>query len=588
MVAPSGGRSLTLGVWTGTMDVALSQPRSRRLEIVAGNDNRVVAPPGFVLINRLGDGAEGGAWRARYAKDGAQVVAKPVAPTAEIAVQQAFETLRQVGTPNLPTPRALVRAADGLSWLITEWVPGSPLSAGPAPLQAVLADAAALARALAALHEAGTHHGDVAPANVVVDGSRRTLVDLAQLGRRGVGTPGFLAPEVLAGGGGPAADRFALGALIVWRLTGEPPWARPEALLKLRGRADVVARLRALGLGSTPPTLLALLVRLLLPDPEARPASTRDVARCLADLVAAPNEVVGGRLRWWLPLRWSYAGLSLDRAAQTLDDGVTRLLLVCGPPGSGRDRIVEELVLRLQGRGVAALRQDARGWSRDAGAASGSWLEAWVAQAADAAVAGLLSAPLDAAMVPRVRAAARLAKGRVIVPADEAAGRALEGLEGVTVLRPRPLTQEEARRLVSGVVEGSEAEAVADALHAATGGWAPSIVRGGWACAAHEATAEAVPGIVAAAGGQGPGMEAGLALAVLQASWGDPDPSLPATLAPAGRPHAVASAAARAALGPQRVREEARQRRRGRRTDCFAAQRPHGLRAAWRGHMRRR
>ena len=513
-----------------------------------------------MLLERLGDGAEGGAWRARDPKDGADVVAKPVPAGAELAVRRAFETLRQVGSANLPTPRALVRAPSGDPWLITEWVPGSTLVGGPAPLREALGDVAGVARALAALHEAGTHHGDVAPANVVVDGSRRTLVDLGQLGRLGVGTPGFLAPEVLAGGGGPAADRFSLGALLVWRLTGEVPWARPEALLKVRGRADVLARLKALGLERTPSAVLALLVRLLLPDPQARPASTRDVARRLADLVAAPNEVVAGRLRWWPSQRWRYVGASLDGVVRGLEHGSTRLLVVAGPAGSGRDRVIEEVVLRLQGRGIAALRQDAHGWSRDAGAVSGSWLEAWVGQPAEAPVAGLLAAPLRAAVVPRVRAASRLAKARVILPADEAAGRALEGVEGVVVLRPRPLSTDEVRRLVSGVVEGADEDvrAVADTLREATGGWAPAIVRAGWACAHADAAVQDVPRIAASVQDAAPAMEPGLALAVLHASWGEPDPSLPATLAPEGRPHAVASAAARAALGSTRVREEAR------------------------------
>lgn len=539
---------------------ALSQPRPRHLELVDGDANHVGAPAGVVLVRRLGNGAEGGAWRATDAHDGRPLVAKRVPPSAESAVRRAFDTLRRAGSANLPAPTALSRAADGTPWLITEWVPGQPLTRGPVGVAEALADIAAVARALASLHDAGTHHGDVAPGNVVVDGDRRTLVDLAQLGRRGTGTPGFLAPEVLAGGGGPAADRFSLGALLVWRLTGEVPWSRPEALLQVRARADVVQRLDALGLTDLSPSVMTLIIRTLLPDPGARPGSTRELARRLGDLASAGSTVVAGRLRWWAPQRWPYVGARLDDAVRGLAGGVTRLLVVAGPAGSGRDRIVEELVLRLQAEGVTAVRRDADAWARREGAASGTWLETWAARAASDPVVGLLGGTVEGEAVARVKATARLARGRVIVTADDAAGEALEGVDGVRVLRPRPLSEPEAIRLVSAAVEGAQAdvEAVAKALRDAAGAWPPAIVRVGRACAREDARVEDVAAIAASRPDEDTGMEPGLALAVLRAHWYGRDDGLPCTLAPEGRPHALACARARRVLGDARVRREAR------------------------------
>lgn len=486
-------------------------------------------------------------------------MAKPVPRTAERSVRRAFETLRRVGSPHLPAPRALATADDDTVWLISEWVPGRPLSPGPDPLVTALEDCAAVARALAALHELGTHHGDVGPANVVTEGERRTLIDLAQLGRAGVGTPGFLAPEVLGGGGGPAADRFSLGALLVWRLVGVAPWVRPEALLAVRGRADVAQRLSELGLSELPGAVHALLVRLLLPDPEARPASTRDVARQVADIIAAPTDIVAGRLRWWPPVRWPYVGVCIESAARELNEGSTRLLVVAGPPGAGRDRIVEELVLRVQALGTPAQRHDADAWARGHGSVVGAWLEAWVGDGGEA-VAGLMMQPLSQGDAPRVRAASRLATGRVIVPATAEAGHALDGLDRVRVLWPRPVSASESLRLVSAGVEGdaSEIEAVAALLRDATGGWPAAIVRTAAACAKHGAGADDVRRVAASAQDPSDEMDAGTALSVLRAVWTEPDPSLPETLAPEGRPHAVACTVARASLGSARVRAEAR------------------------------
>lgn len=486
-------------------------------------------------------------------------MAKPVPQAAERSVRRAFETLRRAGSPHLPAPRALATSEDATVWLISEWVPGRPLTVGPAPLIAALQDGAAVARALRALHELGTHHGDVGPANVVLEGDRRTLIDLAQLGRFGTGTPGFLAPEVLAGGGGPAADRFSLGALLVWRLAGVAPWARPEALLAVRGRADVVARLAELGLSELPRAVHTLIVRLLLPDPEARPASTRDVARLLAEMTAAPEDIVAGRMRWWPPVRWPYVGVPIETAACDLHQRTARLLVVAGPPGSGRDRIVEELVLRLQALGSVAFRNDADAWARAEGSAVGSWLEAWVGSSGEAA-AGLMMDPLGAEDAQRVRAASRLATGRVIVPATADAGRVLDGQEGIRVLWPRPLSEAEVLRLISAGVEGDaqEVEAVATQLRDATGGWPAALVRTAAACARLDAGLDDVRRIAASAQDSSDEMDGSIARSVLRAAWVEADPSLPETLAPGGRPHAVACSMARASLGQARVKTLAR------------------------------
>jgi transcriptional regulator with GAF, ATPase, and Fis domain/tetratricopeptide (TPR) repeat protein len=537
----------------------LSQPTKQRLAVINGGANEVVGPVGYVLQGRLGDGAEGGAWQAQALASGATVVAKPVASGAEAAVRRTFDVLRQVGSPSLPTVRALAPCEQGAGWwLITDWVPGRPLAPGPAPLERALAEAAAIARGLVALHEAGTHHGDVSPANVVVEGEVRTLVDLAQLGRRGTGTPGFLAPEVLAGGGGPAADRFSLGAILVWRLTGELVWARPEALLSVRERADVALRLRALGLDALPHAVFDLLVRLLLPSADARPASTRAVARRLADLAASKREVVAGRLRWWPPSRWPYAGSSLEPATRGLADGSLRLVAVAGPDGAGRGRAAEELVLRLQARGCAASQEDAPTWVSAAGASSGSWIEAWAGRAPGDAVVGLSMPDVQVGDASRVRAASRLAGAGVVVVATAEAGDALENTPGVLVVRPRPLSRAEVRAFVAGGVEGSPAdvERVGDTLFEVSGGWPASIVAAVAACARADASVAQVAAVAASAVEDV--LEPGLALALLHAAWGEADPSLPPTLAPKGRPLRGATARARATLGASEVLRMAR------------------------------
>ncbi|TFH13736.1 MAG: serine/threonine protein kinase, partial [Acidimicrobiales bacterium] len=89
-------------------------------------------------------------------------------------------------------------------------------------------------------HQPAIVHGDVKPENVIVTGDgRAVLVDFGAAMRVGdererLGTPGFSAPEVLAGEAlSPAADVYSLAALTVFLLTGIIPKlgaAWPDAL----------------------------------------------------------------------------------------------------------------------------------------------------------------------------------------------------------------------------------------------------------------------------------------------------------------------------------------------------------------------
>jgi serine/threonine protein kinase len=146
--------------------------------------------------------------------------------------------------------------------------------------------AAQVADGLAAVHAAGVVHRDLKPENVLVDSDggqaprlRLTdfgisrLVDAAQLTQTSVtGTPGYLAPEVAAGGKvTAAADVYALGVILYELCTGRGPFLadNPLVLVLAHTRRDPP---RPTGI---PDPLWSVLSQLLAKDPAARPTAAR-------------------------------------------------------------------------------------------------------------------------------------------------------------------------------------------------------------------------------------------------------------------------------------------------------------------------
>jgi eukaryotic-like serine/threonine-protein kinase len=183
--------------------------------------------------------------------------------------------------------------SDEHAWLVMEYFPRGDLrrrmKAQVAPRWAVRV-AAAIARALAALHAEGVIHRDLKPGNVMLreDGSIALIdfgmsKDTAQsrdLTERGLifGTPHYMSPE--QGHGEPTdarSDIYSLGVILYEMLTGGKPFRAdsPMALI-YKHRKEPVPQLAA-GLEGLQP----LLEQLLAKRPEERFASALAAAEAL-------------------------------------------------------------------------------------------------------------------------------------------------------------------------------------------------------------------------------------------------------------------------------------------------------------------
>jgi serine/threonine-protein kinase len=185
----------------------------------------------------------------------------------------------------------------GRPYFTMEYVEGGTLShslAGqPHPPRRAAELAATLASAVQFAHQSGFIHRDLKPANVLLTeedvpkisdfGLARSIVSGPEVTRSGdfLGTPCYMAPEQArghAGAVGPAADIYALGAVLYEVLTGRPPLegeTAAETVQKVISEEPAPpSRLNA----QVPCDLETICLKCLQKSPARRYASAQDLA----------------------------------------------------------------------------------------------------------------------------------------------------------------------------------------------------------------------------------------------------------------------------------------------------------------------
>lgn len=264
---------------------------------------------GYTLISRLGSGAMGSVWRVR--DDGGTTYAMKILRDSltDESVAGSGSASTALHDPDLKpdvTPRERLRREamalkkvnhpgvcgivdmeldDTLAFIVTELIEGKNLKDDVAANGRYVGDdlerlARKLIEATKAVHAAGIVHRDIKPTNVMVSAAGPVLVDFgiamgegeSHVTRTGLvmGTPGFIAPEIIDGAeSDEATDWWSVASVLAFAATGAPVFGTKPMMAVLEREASGNANLSGLPAG----TLAAFRSAL---DPDRRDRCTPD------------------------------------------------------------------------------------------------------------------------------------------------------------------------------------------------------------------------------------------------------------------------------------------------------------------------
>ncbi len=264
----------------------------------------------YRLLAPIGEGGMGVVHLAQ-GPDGKRVALKVLRPhivgdvEARERLAREVSSLRRISSPRI----AEILDADPhgpVPFVVTRYVPGLSLYHHVAEEGAIVgADllhfADALAEALEAVHRVGVLHRDIKPTNVLMEGRSPVLIDFGlarvaedpRLTQNGwlLGTPGYLAPEILYGDDATAAsDVHSWAATVVFAAIRRPPYGKGP-LMAIMDRV----RRGEYNLSGVPEPLASLLRECLSAEPVQRPTvrELRSVIQALqhrSDPASAPVE----------------------------------------------------------------------------------------------------------------------------------------------------------------------------------------------------------------------------------------------------------------------------------------------------------
>ena len=264
----------------------------------------------YKIVEKLGEGKHGPAFLAMDTNLQRTVVVKqldhPATKTDEWKNQnqKRLEQLDQINNARLIKYHFL-EEVDGQRFIVREHIEGKNLTewiqTDLPTLTHILKIALELTTQLKVLHDNGMVHGNITPANVIINSRGQARLVDEGLGFEGniwakhpqlpIGEIVYLAPELLSGGEpSPHSDNYALGALLYLMCTGQPvfPNDDPETLIHSIAEEPVSFELHPSR--KVAGVFRLLISKLLAKDPDERFVSTDELLFTLQEMIALGSE----------------------------------------------------------------------------------------------------------------------------------------------------------------------------------------------------------------------------------------------------------------------------------------------------------
>lgn len=267
---------------------------------------------GYTLISRLGTGAMGSVWRVvdgggtsyamkilRDSLDDEDAASQRAQTTARERLRREAMALKRIKDPGVCSIVDM-EIDDALAFIVTELIEGKNLREDVMQNGRYVGEdlerlASKLIDAVRAVHAAGIVHRDIKPTNVMISVTGPVLVDFGIAMGEGeshvtstglvMGTPGFIAPEIIEGvEANDATDWWSTASVLAFAATGAPVFGTQPMMAVLQREAAGNANLQGL-----PPRTLQAFRAALDPNPRQRCTPAQLLEAIQADAWQTPE-----------------------------------------------------------------------------------------------------------------------------------------------------------------------------------------------------------------------------------------------------------------------------------------------------------